>query len=152
MRSTSREAREAAYAEFVTARQAHLRRLAYALCGDWQRADEVLDRALTKLYVAWSRLEREGTEESYVRRQILRTTPEGTRRSTRQPRPEPAPALVEALRELPLRQRKAVLLRHWLGLTVEQTADELGITPSSARHQSERGLAALHDAVIRESR
>lgn len=147
MRSTSREAREAAYAEFVVARQAHLRRLAYAVCGDWTRAEEVLDRALTRLYVAWSRLEREGTEESYVRRQILKAAGE----RTRQPREAPAPPVVEALQELPARQRKAVLLRHWLGLTVEQTADELGLTPTHARHQAERGLATLQDVVIRES-
>ena len=29
--------RDAAYVEFVAARQAQLRRIAYAVCGDWHR-------------------------------------------------------------------------------------------------------------------
>ena len=47
--------RDAAFAEFVAARRSHLRRIAYAVCGDWHRADDLLQTALVKLYVAWPR-------------------------------------------------------------------------------------------------
>jgi DNA-directed RNA polymerase specialized sigma24 family protein len=50
------EGREQAYVEFVTARQTHLRRIAYSICGDWHQADDLLQTALTKLYVAWPRV------------------------------------------------------------------------------------------------
>jgi len=65
--------RDAAYTEFVRARQTHLRRIAYAVCGDWHRADDLLQIALVKLYVAWPRLHRDGREEAYVRTMIVRT-------------------------------------------------------------------------------
>ena len=48
--------RDAAYVEYVAVRQVQLRRIAYAVCGDWHRADDVLQTALTKLYLAWPRL------------------------------------------------------------------------------------------------
>ena len=47
-------------------------------------------------------------------------------------------ALFEALQALPVMQRKTVVLRHWLGLSVEETAAELGITD---RHGQEPHLA-----------
>ena len=38
---TRRADREAAYVDYVTARQGYLRRIAYALCGDWAKADDL---------------------------------------------------------------------------------------------------------------
>jgi DNA-directed RNA polymerase specialized sigma24 family protein len=150
MRSRSREAREAAYAEFVAARQDRLRRLAFALCGDWDRADEILGAALTKLYVAWPRLEREGIEEAFVRRHIVRADLDGSAAGT-DALTEGGP-LAQALLALPVKQRKAVLLRHWLGLPVEEIAEELAISRSAAQSQAERGLAALTESLAREPR
>jgi DNA-directed RNA polymerase specialized sigma24 family protein len=139
------EASEAAYVEFVTARQTHLRRIAYAVCGDWQRADEMLQAALTKLYVAWPRQQREGTEDVFVRRLLVRANVD-ERRST--PSEDGRSPLFAALQALPAKQRKAVLLQHWLGLSVEETAEDLGTTPASVRSQTERAEAALHDALL----
>jgi DNA-directed RNA polymerase specialized sigma24 family protein len=136
------EAREAAYVEFVTARQAHLRRIAYAVCGDWTRADEILHDALTRLYVAWPRLQRDGSEEAYVRRRIMRANADRDGRPTVAPDPA-RPPLLEALLSLPAKQRKAVLLHEWLGLSVEETAEELGTSAAGVRAHCERGRAAL---------
>ena len=61
------EDRDAAYVEYVAARQAHLRRIAYAVCGDWHRADDLLQTALTKLYLAWPRLRADVEPDAYVR-------------------------------------------------------------------------------------
>ena len=38
-----RSDRETAYTAFVAARQHHLRRVAYALCGDWHKADDLIE-------------------------------------------------------------------------------------------------------------
>jgi RNA polymerase sigma-70 factor (sigma-E family) len=148
------EARESAYVEFVTARQGQLRRIAYAVCGDWQQADELLHTALTKLYVAWPRLEREGAEEVFVRRVIVRSNVDrGRRTAAGDPTPDGQHAeqdrtpLFEALQALPAIQRKTAVLRHWLGLSVEQTAEDLGISTGAVQTHSTRALTSLQAAL-----
>ena len=78
---------DAAFSDFVAARQAHLRRIAYALCGDWHRADDLLQTALTKLYVAWPRIRHEGNEEAYCRQIMVRANIDESRRPWRRERP-----------------------------------------------------------------
>ena len=75
---------------------------------------------------------------------------EGPDRPAREPLPvEERSALFEALQELPLMQRKAVLLRHWLGLSVAETAHELGISEGTVKSHTSRGLAALQSVLAR---
>ena len=158
----NRESRDAAFTEFVGARRTHLRRIAYAICGDWHRADDLVQTALVKLYVAWPRVHREGHEEAYVRTIIVRANIDEHRRPWRRElsglpeRDQPAPAalgveersaLFEALQALPTMQRKVVVLRHWLGLSVAETAQELRISQGTVKSHSSRGLAALRDVL-----
>lgn len=154
--------RDAAFSDFVAARQAHLRRIAYALCGDWHRAEDLVQTSLTKLYVAWPRIRHEGGEEAYVRRIMVRANIDESRRPWRRERPsDPLPdrpvapptapeersALFDALQALPAQQRKVVVLRHWLGLSVRETAAELGISEGTVKSHSSRGLAALEQVL-----
>ncbi len=156
--------RDAAFSEFVRARRTHLRRIAYAVCGDWHLADDLVQTALVKLYVAWPRVRRDGREEAYARRIIVRTHIDETRRPWRRERPHAAPpdraardelpvedrdALFEALQALPAMQRKVVLMRHWLGLSVAETAAELGIGEGTVKSHTSRGLAALQEVLAR---
>lgn len=157
--------REQEFTEFVAARQVHLRRIAYAVCGDWHRADDLLQVALTKLYVAWPRVRRDGREEAYVRTILVRADIDEHRRPVRRrERPgldghdpaarEPLPveersALFDALQALPPMQRRTVLLRHWLGLSVEETAQELGISTGTVKSHTSRGVAALQQSLTR---
>jgi RNA polymerase sigma-70 factor (sigma-E family) len=161
----SRSDLDAAYVEFVAARQAHLRRIAYAVCGNWHDADDLLQTALTKLYLAWPRVRRTGSEEAYVRRVIVRANIDAHRRRTARPerpgldghdRAAPAgmpsderSALLDALQELPERQRKVVVLRHWLGLSVEETAAELGISTGTVKSHSSRAMTRLQALLVR---
>jgi RNA polymerase sigma factor (sigma-70 family) len=55
-----------------------------------------------------------------------------------------------ALRSLPLGQRQVVILRHYLGLSVEETADDLGISPGTVKSQTSDALAALRRALAAE--
>lgn len=162
----SRTDRDASFTEFVSARRTHLRRIAYAICGDWHRADDLVQTALTKAYVAWPRIRRDGSEEAYVRRIIVRANIDEHRRPWRREQPgldgliEPAApdelaseersALFDALQSLPTMQRKTVVLRHWLGLSVEETATELGISTGTVKSHSSRGLSALQ-AVLSQT-
>lgn len=153
---------EATYVQFVRARRTHLRRIAFAICGDWHRADDLVQTALVKLYVAWPRVHRDGREEAYVRTIIVRANIDESRRPWRRERPgadlpegeartplpvEERSALFDALQGLPLMQRKTVLLRHWLGLSVAETAHELAISEGTVKSHSSRGLAALQAAL-----
>ena len=150
--------RDAAFVDYVAGRQAHLRRIAYAVCGDWHRADDLLQTALTKLYVAWPRVHREGSPDAYVRRIIVRSNIDESRRPWRRERSgldghdraaasglpvEERSALFDALQGLPPMQRRTVLLRFWLGLSVEETAQELSISPGTVKSHCSRGLSAL---------
>jgi RNA polymerase sigma factor (sigma-70 family) len=60
-------------------------------------------------------------------------------------------AVVEALQELPLMQRKAVVLRHLIGLSVSETADALGIAEGTVKSHTSRGLSALEKALTRSA-
>ena len=155
-----RNEREAAYSTFVLSRQDHLRRVAYSLCGDWDEADDLLQTALTKLYVAWPRVANDGNPEAYVRRILVNTNIDSHRLRQRRFQTvsldsdaqvpgrqrlggEDHAALIEAVQSLPEMQRKVVVLRYWLGLDVRETALELGIGEGTVKSHSSRGLATL---------
>ena len=153
---------EAAYVEFVASKQALLYRVAYAVCGDWTRAEDLLQTALTKLYVAWPRVRRAGREEAYVRQIIVRANLDEVRRPRRRHEraglegidrsdPEPDVAgrhdLFEALQSLPVMQRRTVVLRYWLQLSVSETATDLGISEGTVKSHAHRALAHLRSAV-----
>ncbi len=161
------EDRDAAFTEFVATRRTHLRRVAYAICGDWHRADDLAQTALVKLYVAWPRLQRDGREEAYVRTIIVRADIDESRRPWRRERPgldgpdqaarEPLPveersALFDALQALPPVQRRTVVLRHWLGLSITETAQELGVSEGTVKSNSSRGLSRLQEVLGAEHR
>ncbi|HEY7433248.1 MAG TPA: sigma factor, partial [Streptosporangiaceae bacterium] len=59
--------RDAEYCEYVAARLSSLRRLAAVLCGDWQRADDLVQAALAKLYVHWGRVRAADHPDAYAR-------------------------------------------------------------------------------------
>ncbi len=150
--------RDVAFHDFVAARRPHLRRIAYACCGDWHTADDLVQTALVKAYVAWPRIERHGREEAYVRQIIVRANIDRHRRASSREvvgvdgrdratpeglAPEERSALFEALQQLPEMQRKVVVLRHWLDLSVAETAAELGIGEGTVKSHASRGRERL---------
>lgn len=154
--------RDAEFTAFVEAHQVLLRRIAYAVCGDWSRAEDVLQTALAKLYVSWPRLHDAGTELAYTRRIIVNADIDERRRPWRRERPgldghdPPARAglppdertdLLSAVRALPPPQRRVVVLRHWLGLSVAETAAELGVPEGTVKSHSSRALATLREQI-----
>ena len=158
----SRSSRDEEFTQFVAARQRHLRRIAYACCGDWHRADDLLQTALVKLYVAWPRIHRHDSAEAYARQVIVRANIDESRRPWRRERPgldgidepgrvelphEERTALFDALQALPEMQRKVVVLRHWLGLSVAETAGELQISEGTVKSHSSRAVERLQTVL-----
>ncbi|MGW0216705.1 sigma factor [Micromonospora chokoriensis] len=62
--------RDTAFAEYFAARSGAMRGTAYLLCGDWHRAEDLVQTAFVKLYRVWNRISRHEVLDSYVR-QIL---------------------------------------------------------------------------------
>jgi RNA polymerase sigma-70 factor (sigma-E family) len=155
-------AREAEFADYVTARMASLRRLAMLLCQDWHRADDLVQSAITKLYVKWPRAAAAGNIDAYVRAIVVREFLDERRSSwiTRvtlsdrlpehaatTPDPDSALDLQAAMTTLPARQRATVVLRFYLDLSVDQTARILGCTPGTVKSQTAKALDSLRRAL-----
>jgi RNA polymerase sigma-70 factor (sigma-E family) len=151
--------------EYVEARMVGLRRLAYLICGDWQLAEDAVAVALAKLYVHWRRASSSNNLDAYVRRMVMHSVVDERRRPWRRERPveyvvSPATAvtppsedrlmLIQALAQMPPRRRAVLVLRYFEDLSVEETAEALGITPGTVKSQTARGLAALRALLPEE--
>ena len=157
---------ELAFVEFASGSARSLRRTAFLMTGDWHRADDVVQNALVKLYVAWPRLSRTGAFPSYARRVVITTAIDESRRSSSRERPDEDAGVgepdrrdhmrevddrllvISALAELPPRQRATVVLRYYDELSVEETAEVLGCTPGTVKSQTARGLDALRARLV----
>src|SRR3954469_11384201 len=72
--------RDAAFAEYFAARSGAMRGTAYLLCGDWHRAEDLVQVTFTKLYLAWRRIARHEVIDAYTRQILVRTFVSETRR------------------------------------------------------------------------
>lgn len=153
---------EAAFREYVTTRMERLRRTAYLLCHDWHTADDLVAITLDKLFQRWRRVREMDEPDAYTRRVLLNTWLDERRRPwrrefTREQLPDgpapaaPAPAdeqgLLTLLRALPRHQRAVLVLRFFCDLSVEETADTLGLPTGTVKSQTSRGLEALRSVI-----
>ncbi|WP_354640836.1 SigE family RNA polymerase sigma factor [Kitasatospora camelliae] len=154
----AKQTRDVEFTEYVASRGAWLRQVAYLLCSDWHRADDLVQESITKLYVQWPRAGRVENVDGYARRVLVNTflseqrTGWWRRRGTVEvPVEQVAPAadldvaldLREALAAIPPRQRAAVVLRYYCDLSVDQAAEALGCSSGTVKSQSARGVGAL---------
>ena len=163
-------AEDDAYTEYVTAKMQWVRGVAYLLCQDWHRADELGQITITKLYVHWGRIAKVANLDGYVRA-ILVNTFLAEQRSPRWKRvvphrSEPTAAttaesqqdvesvldLRSALKTLPPRQRAAVVMRYYSELSVQETAEALGCSPGTVKSQTARALASLRQVLEERQR
>ncbi len=152
-----------AFTEFASARSASLFRTAYLLVGDHQLAQDLLQEALIKTYLAWSRIRDVSKAEAYARRTIVTTAISWRRRRSFHERPTetlpeataPDPgdtvtthaSVVAQLRRLPPRQRAAIVLRYYSDLTEAQTAEVMGCSVGTVKSQVSTGLARLRGSL-----
>jgi RNA polymerase sigma-70 factor (sigma-E family) len=155
--------RDHEFEQFVAARSKALMRLAYLLTADNSAADDLLQTALIRAYVRWSRIS--SNPEAYIRRVLVTAAIDEARRPFRRREtttaempvtasPADGFATVEerirlraALADLPPRQRAAVVLRHWVDLDVARAAEILGCSEGTVRSQTARGLDKLRSAL-----
>ncbi|MGH3320990.1 MAG: SigE family RNA polymerase sigma factor [Streptosporangiaceae bacterium] len=152
---------------YVLARSATLLRTAYLLTGHRADAEDLLQTALAKTYLAWGRIHDRGSIDAYVRRAMVNTHVSWWRRrkvdtfatETVPERPTDDPseqsvlhdAMWTALGRLPRRQRAVVVLRYYEDLTEAEIGDVLGVSVGTVKSTLSRGVAKLRkDVGLRE--
>jgi RNA polymerase sigma-70 factor (sigma-E family) len=150
------------FTAYVQARLAWLRRVAYLLCQDWQRADDLVQTAITSLYVHWRRARTMESIDGYARTILVRAFLSERRGGWARrvtlvaqmpdpaaPVPDAAGALDvrAALASLPPRQRATLVLRFYCDLNVDQSARVLGCSAGTVKSQTAKALAGLRRSL-----
>jgi RNA polymerase sigma-70 factor (sigma-E family) len=150
--------RDSQFTDYVSACLPSLRRLAYVLCHDRHKADDLVQAAVTRLYVRWARAVASDNVDAYVRtilfREFLHERRSNWARRVHLTDKPPAPPttahdsdtsidLRAALGSLPPGQRAVLVLRFYCDLNVDQTAQILGCSQGSIKSQTAKGLAKL---------
>ncbi|MFH9106119.1 SigE family RNA polymerase sigma factor [Streptomyces albus] len=152
------------FTSYVEARGPVLLRTARSLTANPSDAEDLLQTALTKTYLAWERIEDHRALDGYVRRALVNTrTSQWRRRKVDEfscdelpepdPLPAPDPAEQQAVRDamwravlkLPARQRAMVVLRYYEDLSEMQTARVLGVSVGTVKSAVSRALAKLRE-------
>ncbi|MFJ8105046.1 RNA polymerase sigma factor [Streptomyces sp. NPDC096132] len=159
--------REAGLAQLFELHYSSMLRLAVLLGAD--DPENVVAEAYYQIYRKWRKLRDTQAAEAYLRstvcnltrmrirhlqvaRRHVETPPElpdetvASAESTALLRDDQR-VLIDALQQLPARQREALVLRHWLGLKESEIADAMGISCGSVKTHTSRGLAALTQAM-----
>ena len=165
---------DADFTDFVHASWAGLYRTAMLLVGDRELAEDLTQTALAKTYAAWPRIDHRAAAPAYARRTLVNTAASWFRKKgwrnelpteqvpelagtevTEARDPSTRVAVMDALAQLPPRQRAVVVLRYYEDLSVEETADALGCSSGTVKSQTFEAFAKLRvllgDAVIPET-
>ncbi|WP_240649314.1 SigE family RNA polymerase sigma factor [Streptomyces sp. Z26] len=152
------------FTSYVRTRGPVLLRTARSLTANPCDAEDLLQTALAKTYMAWERIEDHRALDGYVRRALVNTrTSQWRKRRIDEfaveelPEPEPLPgpdpaeqqavrdAMWRAVLKLPARQRAMVVLRYYEDLSEVQTAEVLGVSVGTVKSAVSRALAKLRE-------
>jgi len=151
--------RDAEFTAFMIEAEPLLGRMAWLLCGDRHRAEELVQQALVRTYVAWPRA-RQHDPLGYARRTLANARIDAWRKHRREhlAAPEDLPdvvsgsgadghaereLLVRALLQIPARRRRVVVLRYLMDLSEREVAEDLGISVGTVKSTAARGIAQL---------
>ncbi|GAA2585286.1 SigE family RNA polymerase sigma factor [Dactylosporangium fulvum] len=151
---------EEGFREFVRARLPRLSRAAYLLAGGHAQAEDLLQSALIKAAVQWSRISATGDPETYIRKILYHEHVRSWRRrryleQTTAAVPDRASAgdetdravlrlvLEQALAKLTRRQRAVVVLRYFEDLSEADTAQVMGTSVGTVKSQTSHALSRL---------
>jgi DNA-directed RNA polymerase specialized sigma24 family protein len=124
-------------------------------------AEDVAAEAFGRLWSHWGQIRGDDHAGGYVFKTAMRLCSKRRRRAAREvvgTVPEQGRAtdigagvsVMDALRELPLRQRQSVVLRDWAGFETSEVARMLGTKESTVRVHLARGRTALRDVLTVE--
>jgi RNA polymerase sigma-70 factor (sigma-E family) len=149
---------------FARQRLPSLVRFTAAMCADRGVAEDVVQEVLIRVHRRWAAVRQLEDPESYVRRALVneylswrrkwaRITPRAEAADTNLSAPDHAQRvsdrdeLAVQLAQLPRRQRTAVVLRFYVGLSNEEIGEILGCRAVTVRGYVSRALAAMRVAL-----
>lgn len=156
---------EAEFRDYAGPRMATWRRTAFLLCRDWHLADDLVATVLDKLFRQWHRRDSIRSLDAYVGGMLARAAVDEHRRPWRREQLEDADApplaapsgghdatverltLDTYLAQLGPRRRAVLVLRFYCDLSVEETAEILGVSVGTVKSQTARGLDNLRDVL-----
>ncbi|MFF3214351.1 SigE family RNA polymerase sigma factor [Streptomyces sp. NPDC002886] len=148
------------FEEFYAQAASRLTGQMYVMLGDHHEAQDVVQEAFVKGWGQRHKLDRDGQPEAWIRTvawrlavsrwRVRRRTADAWQRTAgnhigghvQGPGPEHV-ALVDALRHLPLKQRRIMTLHYVCDLTVEQITGETSLSASTVKTHLSRGRTAL---------
>ncbi|MFI6850523.1 SigE family RNA polymerase sigma factor [Kitasatospora sp. NBC_00085] len=160
----TRESKDAEFLELVSSRTGHLYRSACLLTsGDTHHAEDLVQEALSRMYVLWRRSAWTGGRHridnpgAYAHTVMVRTflaqqrrRSSGERPTGELPEPEGREAdstlrltLLDALGRLPAKDRAVLVLRYWEDRSVEETAEVMRASSGAVRTRTNRALGRL---------
>lgn len=164
---TDREADYAVSALYAE-RYRSLVRLATLLVDDMATAEEVVQDSFIAIHANWRRLQDIDKAAGYLRQCVVNKSHSVLRhrgvvnRNVQQPLPDVPSAeeeaikllnrsaVITALQELPTRQRQALVLRYYAGLSEAQIASTMGITRGAVKRYVSRAMSALRAMLAGE--
>lgn len=156
-------ATEEAFADFVRRRQVELARLGWALTGDRQLGEDLVQAALQRLWPHWDRVSSRGESYAYAQRimvnlwsswrgrrwrqmeQVVEALPDRDADEDEADRLDANDEVDRWLTTLPPRQRAVVTLRFLLDLSVAETAERLGCSTGTVKSQTAKALDHLRE-------
>jgi RNA polymerase sigma-70 factor (sigma-E family) len=141
-------------------------RLGFVMLGDRSAAEDVVQEAFLGLYRNWDRLDDPANALTYARSSVLNGCRAALRAQARRDRRDRAAAardgwppfdsaeasvllaeehqeVMAAVRRLPDRQREALTLRFYLGLSTDEAARVMGISAGTVKSAMSRAITAL---------
>jgi RNA polymerase sigma-70 factor (sigma-E family) len=148
-----------AFREYVLARGTALLRMAVMLTGNRADAEDLVQAALAKTYLAWGKINDRAALDAYVRRAMVNTHISWWRHRKLEEFPtdelpdqvvadhardsDMAEVVRRALDRLPRRMRAAVMLRYFEDMTEPEIAAALGISLGTVKSTVSRAVARL---------
>jgi RNA polymerase sigma-70 factor (sigma-E family) len=146
--------------ELLVVKGKHLLHTAVLLAGSRDDGEDLLQAALERVFRRWRTIR--GDPEGYLRRTLYHLAADGWRRQQAwrarlgllgQPGAQPDETgavdnrdqLLRQLRQLPARQRTAIVLRYWEELTEAQVAQAMGCSPGTVKSVTSRGMRKLRE-------
>jgi RNA polymerase sigma-70 factor, ECF subfamily len=129
----------------------------YAMTGNLADAQECTQEAYARAWQRWKTVRQADNPEAWIRTVAWRIAASRWRKTknavaamarlgapedTASPNPDHV-ALVAALRNIPEAQRRAIVLHHLVGMTVDEIARETGAPAGTIKARLSRGRAAL---------
>jgi RNA polymerase sigma-70 factor (sigma-E family) len=156
--------RDLALAELYAGHYPRLVRLGVLLLRDQGLAEDVVQDSFVAMHQRWDRID-QGSAPAYLARTVVNRSRSALRHRTvvARNRPEPAPdvagadtavlaeenrtAVINALANLPTRQREVLVLRYYLDYSEREIAQALGISQGAVKSHASRGAAALRTSL-----